>query len=176
MKTLSTFATTVALIARLASCATAPTATQYNLNIFNTDGGEVMTPGVASFSYNAGTMVDLHAEAEEGCQFVNRAGAADNIVSVQDATTTITMDDAYCIAAGVFHTMGLKSDGTVVAVGASTDAQRNVSNRTHIAGAGTSGYHTLGLKSDDTLVAASIGAAFAKWNVMIYYPYGRSRQ
>ena len=57
------------------------------------------------------------------------------------------------IAAGVDHTVGLKSDGTVVAVGWNEYGQCNVSDWTDIVSVAAGDYHTVGLKSDGTVVA-----------------------
>jgi hypothetical protein len=61
------------------------------------------------------------------------------------------------VAGGFYHTVGLESDGTVVAVGWNDDGQCNVGGWTgivQIAAAG--GYHTVGLKSDGTVVAVGL--------------------
>ena len=61
------------------------------------------------------------------------------------------------ISAGDNHTVGLKSDGTVVAVGNNDDGQCDVSKWTDIvaisAGMPASSPHTVGLKADGTVVA-----------------------
>ena len=49
--------------------------------------------------------------------------------------------------------MGLKSDGTVVAVGWTEYGQCDVSNWTGIVAISAGDYHTVGLKSDGTVVA-----------------------
>ena len=49
--------------------------------------------------------------------------------------------------------MGLKADGTVVAVGHNKYGQCNVSSWRGIAAISAGGYHTVGLKSDGTVVA-----------------------
>jgi hypothetical protein len=51
------------------------------------------------------------------------------------------------------HTVGLKSDGTVVAVGYNGDGQCNVGGWTDIIKVAACGGHTVGLKSDGTVVA-----------------------
>ena len=51
------------------------------------------------------------------------------------------------------HTVGLKSDGTVVAVGRNEDDQCDVSDWSDIVAVSAGGYHTVGLKSDGTVIA-----------------------
>ncbi len=60
------------------------------------------------------------------------------------------------IAAGGDHTVGLKSNGTVTAVGSNTFGQCNVSRWRGIAAVAASDDYTLGLKSDGTVVLAGI--------------------
>ena len=57
------------------------------------------------------------------------------------------------ISAGGFHTVGLKSDRTVVVVGFNKYGQCNVENWKNIVAISAGGYHTTGLKSDGTVVA-----------------------
>ena len=57
------------------------------------------------------------------------------------------------IAAGRRHTVGLKSDGTVTAVGDSKYGQCDVSNWRDIVAVAAGCTHTLGLKSDGKVVA-----------------------
>ena len=57
------------------------------------------------------------------------------------------------ISTGLLHTVGLKSDGTVVATGSNDDGQCDVSNWTDIVSVSAGYYHTIGLKSDGTVVA-----------------------
>ena len=97
MKRVSIFLITVALIAGMIGCGPAPV--QYSLTISTTEGGEVTTPGEGTFSYVEGTDVDLVAEPEEGYRFVCWTGDMDDIANVEDAITTITMNDDYSITA-----------------------------------------------------------------------------
>ena len=57
------------------------------------------------------------------------------------------------ISAGAHHTVGLKSDGTVVAVGVTYSGQCDVSEWTDIVAISAGASHTVGLKSDGTVVA-----------------------
>jgi alpha-tubulin suppressor-like RCC1 family protein len=67
-------------------------------------------------------------------------------------------EDAQCsdvatIAAGSYHTVGLKQDRTVAAVGYNRYGQLDVSTWTSIRAIAAGGYHTVGLKEDGTVVA-----------------------
>ncbi|MBR3803438.1 MAG: TIR domain-containing protein [Clostridia bacterium] len=57
------------------------------------------------------------------------------------------------VAAGYDHTVGLKSDGTVIAVGNNDCGQCDVTNWKNIVSVSAGSYHTVGLKSDGTVVA-----------------------
>ena len=57
------------------------------------------------------------------------------------------------VATGAYHTVGLKRDGTVVAVGGNNDGQCDVSSWTDIVAVAATGWHTIGLKRDGTVVA-----------------------
>ena len=76
-----------------------PPSPLYTLAVNSTDGGSVTTPGEGTFTYDAGTVVDLVVEAEEGYQFVNWTGNVNAITDVHAATTTITMSGNYSITA-----------------------------------------------------------------------------
>jgi len=57
------------------------------------------------------------------------------------------------IAVGFFHTVGLQSDGTVVATGRNEEGQCDISTWTDIVALDAGAYHTVGLKKDGTVVA-----------------------
>ena len=57
------------------------------------------------------------------------------------------------ISAGYLHTVGLKSDGTVVAVGSGTDGNNNVEKWTDIVAVSAGAGNTVGLRSNGTVVA-----------------------
>lgn len=57
------------------------------------------------------------------------------------------------IDAGSNHTIGLRADGTVIAVGENEDRRCDVYNWTDIVAVSTGGFHTVGLKPDGTVVS-----------------------
>jgi len=69
------------------------------------------------------------------------------------------------VAAGYWHTVGLKSDGTVVAVGENSGGQCNVGGWTGIFQVAAGFFHAVGLKSNGTVVAAGPEIELAKWNL-----------
>jgi hypothetical protein len=74
-------------------------AVRYSLTISSTTGGSVTTPGQGTFTYDAGTVVDLVAKAEEGYGLAKWTGNVDSIADVNNASTTITMNGDYTISA-----------------------------------------------------------------------------
>jgi len=78
---------------------TANFALVYELIISSTEGGEVTTPGEGIFAYDEGTVVNMVATPDTGYRFLNWTGDAEDIADVEDATTTITMNDNYYITA-----------------------------------------------------------------------------
>jgi len=135
----------------------------YSLTITSFGGGTVTTPGVGTFTRDAGTVVNLVATPNADYRFVNWTGDVITVANVTAASTTITMNDNYSItanfaytpmvAAGYSHTVGLKVDGTVVAVGDNSWGQCDVGNWTDIIQIAAGGLHTVGLKADGTVVA-----------------------
>ena len=138
----------------------------YDLTIASTAGGSVTMPREGTSTYDEGTVVDLVATPGAGYRFVNWTGDVGTIADVNAATTTITMNGDYSItanfeytpmvAASRYHTVGLKSDGTVVAVGLNNYGQCNVLGWTGIVQVAAGGYHTVGLKPDGTVVLSLI--------------------
>jgi len=148
-------------------------ATQYTLTISSTEGGSVTAPGEGTFPYDEGTLVNLVAQAEQGYQFVGWSGDVGTIASIEDAVTSITVNDDYAIAAefapymvaaGSYHTVGLKPDGTVVGVGDNSYGQCNVNGWTNIIHVAAGPEHTVGLRSDGTMVAVG-ESTFGRCNV-----------
>ena len=62
------------------------------------------------------------------------------------------------IATGSEHSVGLKADGTVVAVGHNEYGQCNVQDWTDIIAISAGGFHTVGLKANGTVVATGLGS------------------
>ena len=58
------------------------------------------------------------------------------------------------VSAGNFHTVGLKQDGKVVAVGLNEDGQCDVEKWENIVAIAAGDYCTVGLKKDGTVVSA----------------------
>ena len=65
---------------------------------------------------------------------------------------------------GDLHIVGLRSDGTVLAVGDNSNHQCDVKSWRDIVAVAAGVYHTVGLKSDGTVVATG-GYTHAQWNV-----------
>jgi hypothetical protein len=137
---------------------------QYDLTTTSTAGGSISVPGEGTFTYDGGTVVNLVAEAEEGYKFVNWIGNVSTVKDVNAAQTTVTMNDSYSITAnfeskytpmvagGALHTVGLKIDGTVVAVGYNEYSECIVDGWTDIIQVLAGTYHTVGLKADGTVI------------------------
>ncbi len=64
--------------------------------------------------------------------------------------------DLTAVAAGDGHAVGLKKDGTVIAVGSNDHGQCNVSSWTNIVAVSAGGSHTVGLRADGTVVTAGL--------------------
>ena len=72
---------------------------QYVLTIGSTEGGDVINPGEGTFTYDAGTMVNLVAEADEGYKFMEWTGDVHSVTDVTAASTTVTINGRYSIIA-----------------------------------------------------------------------------
>ena len=75
------------------------TPVQYDLTISSTVGGSVTNPGEGTFTYDAGTVVNLVVGPGTGYQFVNWTGDVATIANVHAASTAITMYANYVITA-----------------------------------------------------------------------------
>ena len=69
------------------------------LTITSTGGGSVISSAEGAFTFDAGTVVALVAEPEEGHQFVNWTGYVGTVADRNAASTTITVNDNYYVTA-----------------------------------------------------------------------------
>jgi alpha-tubulin suppressor-like RCC1 family protein len=166
MRAITVFLIAVALIAGVVSYGGRES---YTLTIASTAGGSVIAPGEGTFIYLEGDVVDLVAGIEAGYRLVNWTCDVGTIANVNDAKTTITMNGHcsiianfekvnFMVAAGYYHTVGIESDGTVVAMGYRDQydpyyGQCDVDGWTDITQVAAGYAHTVGLKSDGTVVA-----------------------
>jgi hypothetical protein len=138
---------------------------QYSLTATSTAGGSITMPGEGTFIWDGGTVVNLVAKAQEGYKFVNWTGNVSTVKDLNAAQTTITMNSSYSVTAnfeskytpmvagGSLHTVGLKVNGTVVAVGYNEYAECVVGDWSDIIQVLAGTYHTVGLKADGTVIA-----------------------
>jgi len=70
------------------------------LTVSGTAGGSVTGPGVGTFYYEAGEVVDLEVSAATGYLFAEWTGDVDSIADVRSPTTTIVMNGDSVIEAG----------------------------------------------------------------------------
>jgi hypothetical protein len=163
---ISIFLVTLAFISGIVGCGQYTAPVPYTLVIASTAGGSVNTPGWGNFTYNNGTVVDLVASPNNGYLFAAWTGDVGTIDNINAATTTIKMSKncsiranfvkRYGLAAGEKHTVGLKTAGTLVAMGDISYGQCDVSGWTRILQVAAGKYHTVGLKSDVTVVATGM--------------------
>ena len=97
----------------------------------------------------ASVTMTLPEESSTGHLMLDNASAV-----LPMALNTPTGNVTPMVAAGYYHTVGLKSDGTVVAVGSNEHEQCNVGSWTDIIQVAAGGSHTVGLKSWGTVLAA----------------------
>jgi len=69
------------------------------LTISSASGGNVTSPGEGTFTYPAGSVVQLVATADDGYQFRSWTGDITSIADPNTASTTITMNGNYGIVA-----------------------------------------------------------------------------
>jgi len=97
LRTIGSFLITAALVVGMGGCNPGPT--QYDLIISVTEGGEVVTPGEGTFTYDERTSVTLIVFPHSGYDFVNWTGDVETIGDINAASTTITMNGDYQITA-----------------------------------------------------------------------------
>ena len=139
------------------------------LTIDSTDGGSVITPGEGTFPYFAMqccASAKLQADADEGYRFVEWTGDGCGPDYAEGAITWVMIPPGHCyvtahfwpecvpmVAAGGLHTVGLKDNGRVFALGDNSYGQCDVGTWRGITQVAAGASHTIGIKSDGTLVA-----------------------
>jgi hypothetical protein len=71
----------------------------YSLTVSSSEGGQVTRPGQGSFVYDAGAVVSLVAQPEQGYRFAGWSGDVATVANVDAAATTITVQGSYTIRA-----------------------------------------------------------------------------
>jgi alpha-tubulin suppressor-like RCC1 family protein len=84
-----------------------------------------------------------------GCSFFSNTQNGEVVIRKQDKT----------LSAGTAHTVGLKSDGTVIAAGGNVSGECDVTGWGDIVAVSAGGFFTVGLKKDGTVVAAGFNNA-----------------
>jgi len=112
--------------------------------------GRILLQALLSFASVFGLVLSM-----SGCGTSLPATPVTDVSSPDSATAlnTPTPNVTPMVVTGGSHTVGLKSDGTVVAVGHNYYGQCDVGGWTDITQVATGGYHTVGLRSDGTVVA-----------------------
>jgi len=106
---------------------------------------------IPNYKYNEAIALmdeDMHREALN--YFFQLDGYKDSDVHIQTLLNQFAIRET--ISAGHDHTVGLKADGSVVAVGDNSDGRCNVEDWTDIVAISAGNYHTVGLKADGTVV------------------------
>ncbi len=86
---------------------------QYSLTVSSSGGGSVSVPGEGTFTYDAGSVVNLVAAPATGYQFVNWTGDVDTIDDADAASTTITMGEDCSVAANFEPIATVRYDLTI---------------------------------------------------------------
>ena len=120
----------------------------------------------------------LNTGVSEGQKFESTDAGMNEEQALGPADPWITEFDSHVIGAGDQYTVGLKSDGTVYAIGSNTYGQCDVSGWTDIISVSANAVHTVGLKSDGTVVAVGRNSDgrcdVSKWNSIVAVSAGRS--
>jgi hypothetical protein len=103
------FLVLAALVAGVTACDGAHT---YQVTISSTLGGDVVTPGEGTFTYEAGAVVQLVATPDDSYQFRSWTGDITNNADPSAASTTITMSGNYAIVANFQSEGGTGPDGS----------------------------------------------------------------
>jgi len=178
VKRVSIFFSIVALIAGMVGCSGGGGGViKYGLTMAASPAGQGTATDLTNASpYAAGSGVGIKAVAAAGYRFARwtapAGGFADSIAAqttftmpAQGVTVMASFEHIPMVAADYYHTVGLKADGTVVAVGQNSEGQCNVTGWTNIVQV-TAGYeYTVGLRADGTVVAVGGDNYYGQCNV-----------
>lgn len=118
---------------------------------------------------------DTGRHAEAAIAFYNLSPYKDAKEQSMDLWNRIAERDT--ISAAAFHSVGLKADGTVVAVGDNDHGKCDVSAWTDIVAISADNHHTIGLKENGTIVAtnpAFYRFSAGEWNDIVAISAGLS--
>jgi methionine-rich copper-binding protein CopC len=138
----------------------------YNLTISSGAGGSVTSPGEGTFGYGSGMVVNLVATPASDYQFVNWTGNVGSVANVTAASTTITMNSNYSIAAnfavippGQYSlTISSTAGGSVTTPGEGT-FPRNAGTVVNLVATPASGYQFVNWTGNVATVANVNGAS-----------------
>ena len=99
---------------------------------------------------------------EAAIQYIMAGNYKDSVEKCISAEQKAGMLDT--VSAGNVHTVGLKADGTVLAVGSNISGQCNVDDWADIVAVSAGSFHTVGLKSDGTVLAVG-GSSYGQCDV-----------
>jgi len=108
-------------------------------------------------NYAAAEALMKQGKREEAIKIYKKMG---NYLDAQEICAKLWKSITVPIAAGESHSLGLKSDGTVVATGENKRRQCNVDTWKDIVMIAANGDHSLGLKSDGTVVATGLNSDY----------------
>lgn len=120
---------------------------------------EPVQPGVNEIEIRYQEAVTLSQQGQYG-QAAIAFGKLGNYRDSREQSFALWADVAErkTLIAQTFHTVGLCTDGTVLAAGRNDYGQCDVDDWTDIVAISASGYHTVGLKADGTVVAVGMNA------------------
>jgi alpha-tubulin suppressor-like RCC1 family protein len=122
--------------------------------------------------------IEIIVEENTGAKRNGSIIVAGKTYTISQSAASASSSTQMQVAAGDSHTVGLKDDGTLVAVGENTYGQLNVSDWDNIIQVATNEYHTVGLKADGTVIAVGDNedgqANVAGWYAMMQVAAGRN--
>ncbi len=132
-------------------------ATDYNLTVSSTMGGNVTSPGEGTFGYQSGETVNLEAMADKHYHFVRWSGGNTTVADPTSNSTTITMHDNYSITAefaiDVYNLTINSTAGGSVAVPGEGNFTYNATEVVDLEAVPDTGYHFVEWTGDNATIA-----------------------